>query len=138
DGLEALEDVQVCKKRVAAGQVVTVFAAPAEGLAARVLEALEVDPPAGEDLHVLLVEVLADNGDQVDVGEVRGGDGKVGEGATDYIVGLAEGRLDGVERDGTDGDDRHAREYSGGRRNQEEGKWEEKGKRKGIYGCQSF
>ena len=112
DGLEPFEYVEVGEERLAAVEVVAVLAPPAEGPAARVLEALEVDPPAGEDLHVLFVEVLADNGDEVNIGEVGGGDSKVGQGATDYIVGLAEGRLDGVERDGPDRDDRHAREYS--------------------------
>src|SRR5439155_4616389 len=120
DGLEPFEYVEVGEERLAAVQVVAVLAAPAERLAPRVLEALEVDPPAGEDLHVLFVEVLADNGDEVNIGEVRGGDSKVGQGATDYIVGLAERCLNGVESNGTDGDDGHAREYSRGRRKEED------------------
>src|SRR5207249_7982748 len=106
-GLELLEHIEVGEERLAAVEVVAILAAPAKGLAASVLDALEVNPPALKHPHVLLVEVLADNGDEVDVGEIGGGDSEVGEGAADNIVGLTEGRLDGVESDGADGDDGH-------------------------------
>src|SRR6266516_1076294 len=105
--LELLEHIEVGEERLAAVEVVAILAAPAKGLAASVLDALEVNPPALKHPHVLLVEVLADNGDEVDVGEIGGGDSEVGEGAADNIVGLTEGRLDGVESDGADGDDGH-------------------------------
>ena len=84
-GLEVLEDVQLGEERLAAVEVVAVLATPAEGLAVGALDSLQVDAPAREELHVLLAEVFTDDGDEVYVGEVRGGEREVGQRAADDV-----------------------------------------------------
>jgi len=64
-GSKALEDVQVGKERLAVVQVVAVLTAPAERLAARALEALQVDAATAEYLQLLLAKVFADDLNQV-------------------------------------------------------------------------
>ena len=101
--MEALEDVELGEQRLAAIEVQAVLAAPAERLAFGVGNTLQVDTPTAEQLQLFLAEVLADHGDQVDVGEERSGEGEVGQRATHDVGDLAERRLDGVEGDGADG-----------------------------------
>ena len=105
--LEAFEDVELGEQRLAAVQVQAVLAAPAERLAFGVGDTLQVDAPTFEELQLLVAEVFADDGDQVDIGEERSGQGEVGERATHDVGDLAERRLDGVERDGADGQNGH-------------------------------
>ena len=74
------------------------------------LEALEVDAAAVEDLHLCLAEVLADDGDEVDVGEERSAQGEVGQRPAQQVVDFAIGRLDRVEGNRTDGKNGHLAE----------------------------
>src|SRR2546428_6898057 len=72
-GLELLEHIEVGEERLAAVEVVAILAAPAKGLAASVLDALEVNPPALKHHNVMIVEVLADNGAEFDDGALADG-----------------------------------------------------------------
>ena len=79
-----------------------------EGEAVGVLDASRVDAAAGEDGFVLGGEVTADDADDTNAGEVGGGEGEVGGGATEDLFGFAGGGGEGVKGDGADYEDGHA------------------------------
>ncbi len=63
------------------------------------LDAAGVDVAAGEDAFFFGAEVLADDADDADTGEVAGGEGKVGGCASETAVPASGGGFDGVKRD---------------------------------------
>ena len=67
------------------------------------LDLADVDALLDEGPEVLLPEILSDDGHNGHVGEVTGRQAEVGGGTADYPVGVAERRLDAVERDRADG-----------------------------------
>ena len=106
-----LEHVQVRVDRLAAVQVEAVLPFPAERLAGHLLQPGEIDPAPAEYLLDVRAEVLADDGDDAHLGEERRGDGEIGRRAADDASRFAERSLDGIERDGTDSEDRVHERY---------------------------
>ncbi len=92
--------------RLAAVQVEAVLPFPAERFARHFLEAGQIDPASAEHLLDVGAEVVADDRDDAHLGEKRRGDSEIGGCAADDAVRFAEWRLDGIERNGTDGKDR--------------------------------
>ena len=106
--LEVLEDVEVGRDRLARVEVVAVLAAPEEGLAAR--DALDVvghGAARAEDVHRLLVEVVAHGTDDPHLVEERRGEGEVGGGAAEHPFAISERSPDGVIGEGSDDGDAH-------------------------------
>src|SRR5690606_32686135 len=90
-------------------EIVAVLAAPEERLlAGDPLQAIEIDVAAAEHRGVFFGEIVADDGDQIDLGEERGGDRKVSRRASDDAIDLAERCFECVERDAADYENGHA------------------------------
>ncbi len=97
-GLKCFEDVQVGEIRFGLVEVVGVGAAPAEGFAFCAFEAANVDAMLVEDLFLLGAEVFADHGHDAHLGEITGGQRKVGGRAAENFLHAARGRRDVIER----------------------------------------
>ena len=108
-GAEVLKDVELGVERRARREVGRVDARPAERPAARhALEPRQVDAARLQQLRVRLGEVVADDARQADRRrrQERRGHGEVGRGAAQHLDALAGARLDGVERDGANDEQR--------------------------------
>ena len=106
---EVGEDVELRVARLGDVQVVAVLAAPEERLlAGDALQAVGVDVAAVEDRRVLVGEVLADHGDEIDFREERSGHGEIRRRAADAAVDLPERSLEGIEGNTSDDEDGHA------------------------------
>jgi hypothetical protein len=105
--VEVLEHVQVRRQRAARVPVGLVAPAPAEGLAAGDLQAAGVDPAAGQEVEVLLLEVAADDPDQVERPERARGGREVGRRAAEDVGAAVGCGLDRVVGQGSDDEERH-------------------------------
>ena len=103
------EHVELRVERVRGVEVELVAALPAEGPPGPADEPGEVDRRASaKKRDVLLREVLADDRDHAGRAEEARADREVGGRAAEHVVAPPERRLEGVERDGSDGEQRHA------------------------------
>ena len=106
--LEVGEHVELRVERMRRVEVVVVPSAPEERAAARdPLDVCDVDPVVREDAKLLVAEVVADDPDHPDVGEEARSEREVRRRAAEQALARAEGRLDGVERDGADAGEAH-------------------------------
>ena len=107
-GLEGLEDVEVGDVRQALVEVVAVLAGPEEGLAAgHVLDVVGDRAARLQHRPVIGSEVVAHGADRAHLVEERRGEAEVGGGAAEHALARPEGRLDGIEGDGTDDGEAH-------------------------------
>jgi len=101
-----LQDVDGDGEGVAGVHVLVVRAGPREGIAFRALEAGGGDVPGGEEIQVLLGEILADDADQMDGrGEIGGGETGEGSGAAEEVFPFRGRGLDVVDGDGAADED---------------------------------
>jgi hypothetical protein len=96
-GVEVGEDVELGPQSGAVVHVGRVDARPEEGLASGyALEAGEVDVAGGQEVGVLLVEVISDDPDDADGGEVARGERDVGRSASEHPIDFSVRRFDAV------------------------------------------
>ena len=101
-GLEIGEDVEVGAQGGAVVHVGGVDAGPEEGLSAGdALQAVEIDFARGEEIEVFLREIVAHHGDDLDRGEIAGGERNVGGGSAQHAIDFAMRRFHAVIRDGS-------------------------------------
>ena len=106
--LEIGEDVELRVARFRDVQIEAVLAAPEERLrAGDALQAVEVDLPAAEDGQIVVREIVADDGHEIDLGKERRRNRKVRRRSAQAAVHFPERSLNRVERDAANDEDAH-------------------------------
>src|SRR5208283_5290849 len=106
--LKSLKDIQIREVGFGFVEVVSIGPAPAKCFAAGALDAARVDVVLLEDFLLIGTEIFADDGDDAHLGEVGGGQGKVGGGSAQNIFYTARRRRDVIECNRTDYENTHA------------------------------
>src|SRR5581483_6436138 len=90
--------------------------APSEGASLGALETGEVDAALRERLQLLHWIIAANDPDELHRRQLARGGREEGRRSAEHVIGFPEGRLDGIEGDGADYEDRHeiSRGVSGG------------------------
>ncbi len=105
--LEGGQHVELGVEGVRGVEVELVAPLPAEGLAGLPRQPGQVGPAGGEEPHVLLGEVLSDHRHHPGRPEEARAGREVGSRSPQDLLPVAEGRLQRVERDGPDDQQRH-------------------------------
>ena len=105
--LEVREHVQIGPQRLAIVHVLGVNALPEKCFAGNPLQTREIDFPALEEIEILLVEIVADDGRRSSPDEKTRGQADIGRRSAEHPVHFAIWRLDSVIRDGTNNNDGH-------------------------------
>ncbi len=95
--LEALEDVQFGEIGFGFVQVVEILPAPAEGFSFGVFDASSIDLSFLQNVFVLGGKVFAHHGDDANIREVAGGQGKICTGTAEHIFHATRRRSNGVK-----------------------------------------
>src|SRR4051794_426505 len=82
--LECLEDVEMSEECFGFVEIVPVLPAPEKGLPFGALDAADIDAPVAENRFFFRAEVVADDADNLHVGEVTSGHGEVSSGPSEF------------------------------------------------------
>src|ERR1700736_1990442 len=105
--VEPRKDVELGLERLALLEpYARVASRPAKGLALKDLETAQIDVARFEEGAIRRREIVTDHGNQPNRGEDRPGDAEVASPAAEHIGGAFRRRVDGIERDGADDEDR--------------------------------
>jgi len=108
-GIEAGENVEVRGQGGAVVHVGGVDSGPEEGLAGDPLEPVEIDLTRAEQVDILLLEIVAHDGDDLHRREIAGGERDVGGRAAKHAVHFPVRRFDAVVCHGTHDDQGHVK-----------------------------
>ena len=100
-GPERFEDIEMGGDGLRLVERLVETALPAEGLAGDLLQPVGVDPQTREHLAVLNGKILADDADDLNIGELARGQRKVDRGAAERLLADALRSLNRIERDRT-------------------------------------
>src|SRR6266542_4481066 len=106
-GAELGEDVELGLERMRGVEIELVAPLPAEGPSGPAHQAGEVDVARSEEADVLLREVLPDDRHHPRRAEEARPDREVRGRPAEHVLAPPEGRLEGVEGDGSDREERH-------------------------------
>ena len=104
---EGREDAEARLERLPRVQVVRVAAGPEEALSRALLDAREIDTAFPEEVELSQRVVLAHDADDLHLPEEGRRRAEEDRGPPEHSLGAAEGRLDAVQRDASDDEDRH-------------------------------
>src|ERR1035437_4534732 len=108
-GIEIREDVEIGLQGLAIVHIGRVLTGPEEGLAGDAVEAGEIDLAGRQKIEVFLREVLADDADDFDLREIRGGEGDIRARSAEHAVYFSMRRFDAVIGNGSNHDEGHVR-----------------------------
>ena len=104
-GTEIGEDVEIGAQGGAVVHIGRVDARPEEGLASGdALQAGEIDVARGQQIDILLREIVAHDGDDLHRGEIAGGQRDIGGGAAEHAVHFSMRRFHAVVGNGSNND----------------------------------
>ncbi len=107
-GLKVLKHVEVGKVGLGLIQIVEILPAPAKGFPLGMFNAARIHSALFQDIFVLGCEIFAHDRDHADIGEITGGQGKIGGRAAQHVLHFPRGAGDGIECNRTDCDYAHA------------------------------